>query len=61
MGGQELERCVAARKRAETEQEKARESTKRAARVLLRQLRLSVRDAAELLGLSHQRIQQIAH
>ena len=47
-----------ARKRAEREQARARAALSRVVRSLERQ-GLSVRDASELLGLSHQRVQQI--
>ncbi len=49
----------AARERAERERDQAQVMARRSARRLTRGLRLSVRDAAELLGLSHQRVQQL--
>jgi predicted RNase H-like HicB family nuclease len=49
----------AARTRAEREQQKARTATRAAVRELRRRLKLGVRDAGTLLGLSHQRVQQI--
>jgi predicted RNase H-like HicB family nuclease len=51
--------CRTARARAEREQQKARAAARDAVRLLRRRLQLSVRDAGTLLGLSHQRIQQI--
>lgn len=48
-----------ARQRAEREQLRAREALSRAVRSLVESQGLSVRDASELLGLSHQRVQQI--
>ena len=49
----------AARARLEKEREQAQAMARRSVRRLTRELRLSVRDAAELLGLSHQRVQQL--
>lgn len=48
-----------ARQQADEERMKAQESTVTAVRVLAGDLHLSVRDTGELLGLSHQRIQQL--
>jgi predicted RNase H-like HicB family nuclease len=54
-----LERQRAARERAEAEQDRAQAATREAVRRLTRDVGLSVRDAGELLGLSHQRVQQL--
>ena len=48
-----------ARKRAERERKQAQAMARRSVRLLTRRLRLGVRDAAEALGLSHQRVQQL--
>jgi predicted RNase H-like HicB family nuclease len=53
-----LARQRAARARAEQEHERAQSATRETARRLTR-ARLSVRDAGELLGISHQRVQQL--
>src|SRR5712664_3940698 len=49
----------AARERANAEREKARATTAEVVQVLTKTLRLSVRDICGLLGLSHQRVQQL--
>lgn len=56
-----LDRARSDRKRLEAETERAQASTTVAVRTLTKKLGLSVRDAGELLGISHQRVQQLAH
>jgi predicted RNase H-like HicB family nuclease len=56
-----LARAQAARKRLEAETARVQGSTEAAIRQLVKRLGLSVRDAGELLGISHQRVQQLAH
>ncbi len=56
---QALRRTEAARARAEKERQSAQAATAEAARELVESHRLSLRDAGELLGLSHQRVQQL--
>jgi predicted RNase H-like HicB family nuclease len=55
----ELRRFRIARERATAVQREARLATYRAVRYLDGELGLSVRDIGELLGLSHQRVQQL--
>jgi predicted RNase H-like HicB family nuclease len=54
-----LELARREREHAQAAQEAAAGATREAARALVREGRLSVRDAAEVLGLSHQRVQQL--
>jgi predicted RNase H-like HicB family nuclease len=56
-----LEQARAARARLANESKKAQESTARAVRTLLKGMHLSVRDAGDLLGISPQRVHQLAH
>jgi len=49
------------RARAEATRSAAQSSTAKAARTLVEELHLGLRDAADLLGLSHQRVQQLIH
>lgn len=54
-----LKRVLATRKRAEKEAAKLQNSTAEAVQVLTMEVGVSVRDAGELLGLSHQRVHQL--
>jgi len=55
----ELETATRARRLADDPATKALASTARAVKVLRERLGLSVRDIGEMLGLSHQRVQQL--
>jgi len=55
----ELQKVRIARERAAAVQRQARFVTSRAVHRLAEEMGLSVRDIAELLGLSHQRVQQL--
>lgn len=55
-----IRRSRSARSRSERERARATDATVEAVRTLLTDLGLSVRDAATLLGISHQRVQQLA-
>jgi predicted RNase H-like HicB family nuclease len=55
-----VKQATAARARLDDVQSKAVAATAAAASVLTRKFGLSVRDAAEMLGVSHQRIQQLS-
>ena len=55
----ELERAHTARQRSVVAAREAQETLRAAAATLTSSLALSRRDAAELLGLSHQRVQQL--
>lgn len=54
-----VEQSRRARQNADSERDKATAATVAAARTLVEELDLGLRDAADLLGLSHQRVQQI--
>ena len=54
-----VERSWRARARAEREQAHAQDETTEAAHVLVDELGVGLRDTGELLGLSHQRVQQL--
>jgi hypothetical protein len=56
---QALRRSRALRDRAERDRAEARAATADAASVLVADLDLGLRDVAELLGVSHQRVQQL--
>ena len=56
---QALERAEAARGAADDAATRAGEAKADAARALVRDAHLSMRDAAEVLGISHQRVQQL--
>ena len=56
---QALRRSVTLRDRARRERGEANAATANAAAVLVDELHLGMRDAAELLGVSHQRVQQL--
>jgi predicted RNase H-like HicB family nuclease len=57
---EQIEASRSARARAAAEEERAQAATRTAVVALTKRLGLSLRDAAELLGLSHQRVQQLA-
>jgi hypothetical protein len=54
-----VDRSRQARREAARERDRAKELTVSAARTLVDELELGLRDAADLLGLSHQRVQQL--
>jgi predicted RNase H-like HicB family nuclease len=54
-----VDRARKERAKAQAVQEAAAGATQKAARALVEEGRLSVRDAADILGLSHQRVQQL--
>jgi predicted RNase H-like HicB family nuclease len=56
----ELAQYDKARRRAENEQRRAQHAAERAARALVKNAGVSLRDAGELLGLSRERVRQLA-
>jgi predicted RNase H-like HicB family nuclease len=55
-----IRRVAETRRMADRSRERAQEATRDAVEQLTRHAGLSVRDAAEMLGLSHQRVQQLS-
>lgn len=55
-----LRKVIAGREKARKAESLASDATRMAVRVLVKRVGLSTRDAAELVGLSHQRVQQLA-
>lgn len=55
----ELDRSRSSRRRARQEQERAQEAMRKAAQTLVDEVGLGLRDAGELLEVSHQRVQQL--
>jgi predicted RNase H-like HicB family nuclease len=55
-----VRRVAAARRKADAVQAKVQQDTRDAVKELTGRLGLSVRDAAEVLGISYQRVQQLA-
>lgn len=51
----------AARERLAAESKKTQDTTAKAVRTLVKGMHLSVRDAGELIGISPQRVHQLAH
>lgn len=54
-----LDRARRARARADREHDVAQQETERTARALLDDVGIGMRDAGELMGISHQRVQQL--
>lgn len=59
--GDAVAEARAAREALQSAQEKAARTTTKALRALVKRMRLSNRDAGELLGMSYQRAQQLRH
>jgi hypothetical protein len=56
-----LRQARAARERLAAESKKSQNTTAKAVRTLLKGMHLSVREAGELIGISPQRVHQLAH
>src|SRR6266498_1992659 len=56
---EELDRSRSSRRQARRERDQAQEAMRKAARTLVEELGLGLRDAGELLDVSHQRVQQL--
>jgi hypothetical protein len=59
--GADVKHAKAARMRADDVQAEATSATVRAARSLVTGARLTVREAGQILGVSHQRVAQLLH